>query len=136
MFKTMRIFASLLVLNIIFFNSSLYASEFDCEQIVDERYCANIEWIQGPFIDASSESIVSIEDIKTGLPVVLGDKIEFKTWMIMEHHSHGGSPVLVSQNQPGKYRIRNIYFFSGMKGVWQLNLIYNKGHYTLYEIEL
>lgn len=114
---------------------SVFSNTSECQTEIEGDYCATTSWIEGPYIDAYSVAEVSVFDKTSGEAVRLAN-MDFKTWMIMDMHEHGGAEVLVIEKSKGRYLIDEIYFFSGMRGLWQLRLVFNGIEYSLYEKEI
>lgn len=124
------------IITCIFIMSSAYSNEETCELILENNYCLNIEWTEGPHIDGYSENSVTVRSLDTGSFEDLSEDLEFFTWMIMDGHEHGGAEVVTSRMAPGVIRNSEVYFFSGMDGIWQFKLRYNGNEYTLHELEI
>jgi hypothetical protein len=107
----------------------------ECSVQVEGKYCVSINWIEGPYIDAYSINQVRVSDIESKELISL-DGVEFRTWMIMDMHEHGGAKVLTTELDSGIYENDEIYFFSGMSGTWQFRLVYNGIEYVLYKKEI
>lgn len=114
---------------------SIFADTNNCTVEIEGQYCVNIEWTEGPHIDAYSVNKITINDLDSDQPINLIG-VEFKTWMIMDMHEHGGAEVVTTKIQTGVYENEDIYFFSGMSGTWQFRLVYSGNEYVLYEKEI
>ena len=112
---------------------SAFSSNDECLVVVDEQFCAEINWTEGPYVDAYSSNVVTLKDLRTNELVDLGASISFKTWMIMDMHQHGGSDVDTAQVSVGSYENTGVYYFSGMDGIWQFRLVYRGQEYVLSE---
>lgn len=105
----------------------------NCDQIINDNYCANLSWLQGPYIDAYSTAEVSISDLDGNAVDLKG--ITFYPWMIMDGHEHGSMDIIQTHKSKGLYLIEEIFFFSGMEGIWEFRAKYHNTEYTLFSID-
>jgi hypothetical protein len=124
-------FISLIILGM---TTSVFSSE--CIVEIENKYCAQLEWLEGPYTDAYSMNKVIIKDLTTKEQVELPGATEFIVWMIMDRHAHGGADVVTQNLAIGEYLIDEIYFFTGMNGKWQFKMIHNGNEYVLYEMDI
>lgn len=124
------------VLFLSLFMGKAFSQSDKCTAIIESNICLSADWVEGPVLDAYSTLRVSFSDVTSGEALELDEPIEFKTWMIMDMHSHGGSQVVTSKEGRGQYLVDEIYFFSGMSGIWQLRAVYKKSEYVLGQISL
>jgi hypothetical protein len=126
----------LLCLLVAVFSINTFATKQDCVVEVENKYCVQVNWTEGPHLDAYSTNEVIFTDLNSGEVVELPLSAQFKTWMIMDMHSHGGSAVTTTQVETGTYLNEEIYFFTGMSGVWQFRLVYNGAEYVLLDMDI
>lgn len=106
-----------------------------CLLEIENKYCINLEWTEGPYIDAYSTNTISVTSLATKKAINLEKEYKFFSWMIMDMHEHGSTEVLTINSENGIYENDEIYFFSGMNGDWQFRMMYNDETYILEEIE-
>jgi hypothetical protein len=126
----------ILCLAIILLSFTAFSSDLDCVVEIENKYCVQVNWTEGPHLDAYSTNHVSFLDLQTGELIELEKEVSFKTWMIMDMHSHGGSEVMTTEVKLGTYVNEEIYFFTGMSGMWQFKLMYNGAVYVLHEMDI
>ncbi len=112
-----------------------------CIGLTSEKLCIELEWIQGPFIDAYSKNIVRFKDLKKSTsesPVYATPKgsLQFYSWMIMHGHEHGGRPVVTSKMKEGIFENSKIYYMGGMMGTWQFKLKIDSTEFLLHSLSI
>jgi len=108
------------VLLCLMLSTSLCAS--DCLYQTKERLCVNLEWVEGPFLDAYSKNIVTFQNIDTKELKTPSSAVKFYGWMKMGSHQHGTRPLTTTLTKEGVYENSLIYFMGGMMGTWEFKL--------------
>ncbi len=117
---------------------SLMFSQFvmakECDKVLENKICIELNWIEGPHIDAFSTVEVTLSDLVSGENLNL-DKIILYPWMVMDGHEHGSMDVMIENVSRGKFIVDEIYFFSGMDGVWQLKIDFEENKFVIFELD-
>lgn len=124
------------ILSLILVCMSTLSIAGECVVKIENKYCVELEWLEGPYTDAYSMNKVLIKDLVTKEYTELSGVTTFKVWMVMDMHAHGGAEVLTTKQGLGEYLIDEIYFFSGMNGKWQFKMVHNENEYTLFEMDI
>ena len=109
-----------LVLLFIVFSFTARASE--CLYQTQERLCIQLQWIDGPFLDAYSKNKVTFQSIDTKEFKTPSVPVKFYAWMKMGSHQHGSKPIQTTLTQEGMFENTNIFFMGGMMGTWELKV--------------
>jgi hypothetical protein len=121
----------LLVISLLF---SQIALAKECDKVLEKKICIELNWLEGPHIDAFSTVEITLSNYNNGELLDI-DKLNLYPWMVMDGHEHGSMDVLIEKVSPGKFIIDEIYFFSGMEGIWQLKLENEKNYYVIFELD-
>lgn len=95
-------------------------------ELEDTNLCANIEWIDGPNLDNTSEfKLIFWKSGDTNQSEVeLDFSINVYSWMTMQSgHSHGGPAMTFEKIGDSEFLIKDARFFMGsMKGFWEVRI--------------
>jgi hypothetical protein len=83
--------------------------------------CAHLGYELEP--NASDEWKFMLHFQSPTLDSALLSNVAVKLWMDMGHHSHGSSPVTVTQKDPVHFLVEEAYF--PMRGPWQIKVNYS-----------
>ncbi len=106
----------------------------DCNLLLENKICVNLNWLEGPHVDAFSTVEITLSDASSGEFLNL-DQLKIYPWMVMDGHEHGSMEVLVERISKGKFVVDEIYFFSGMDGIWQLKMDIKNNNFVIFELD-
>jgi hypothetical protein len=109
-----------LAIILLMLSTSIWASE--CVFQTKERLCVNLEWVEGPYLNAYSKNIVTFQDIDTKEFKTPASAVKFYGWMKMGSHEHGTRPLKTTLLKEGSFENSQIYFMGGMMGTWEFKL--------------
>ncbi len=94
----------------------------NCEiELQSENLCAELVWLDGPYLNNESSFEVNFYNKQTQKPTSPISEVEFYSWMIMNHgHSHGGPAISWTQVSEGKFLIEDARFFMMHGGFWNI----------------
>lgn len=113
-------------------SSSLFASE--CLHQTKDRLCINLEWVEGPYLNAYSKNIVTFQDIDTKELKTPNTQVKFFGWMKMGSHQHGTRPLTTTLLKEGTFENSQIYFMGGMMGTWEFKLKIGQEEFVLFSM--
>ncbi len=116
-------------------------NENSCIASTEDKLCIQLEWKNGPYLNAYSQNIVRFVDLKSSqtnqkLYRTPKGSIQFYSWMIMNGHQHGGRPVETEKLEDGVYLNSKIYYMGGMMGSWQFKLKINETEFILDNLDI
>ena len=98
--------------------STLSFANSRCDISFDQnKVCAQLDWIYGPYFDQNNSAKISID------PSAAFDSIKVIPWMVMMGgHEHGSRPVKLTAQGANEFLIENAYFMGGMSGEWYFKI--------------
>jgi hypothetical protein len=129
-----------LLLLILLFSTSVFAED-NCIAVTKDKLCIQLEWTDGPYINAYSSNKVKFKDLKASTNDVTvyrspNASIQFFGWMIMHSHEHGTRPVQTNILADGIYENTKVFYLGGMTGTWQFKVKIGKEEFVLHALDV
>lgn len=120
----------ILLISTFLISTSIFADNRCDFSFPNNKVCAELNWVYGPFYDQENSFRVSLTNSTqfTSIKVI--------PWMVMHGHEHGSGPVKMKAIGQNEFQIDNAHFIGGMMGDWFIRLQLLNGTQVVEETRL
>ena len=120
----------ILLISTFLISKSIFADNRCDFSFPNNKVCAELNWVYGPFYDQENSFRVSLTNSThfTAIKVI--------PWMVMHGHEHGSGPVKMKAIGQNEFQIDNAHFIGGMMGDWFIRLQLLNGTQVVEETRL